>query len=243
MLRRMMLALTILALGLVPAVARAADKSADQGNTKQSASDKSTTEKVKDAANKAAEATKETAERGAEKTKEAAKRAAEKTQEAAKRVGKEASDSWITMRTKLTLLANEKVSSPDVHVTTKGGVITLQGKVATDEAKQAAEADARKIAGAKKVVNRLVVAPKAAQKVVERKDDQIVTDVENRLKRDPSLKKASIDVRSDNGIVTLTGEVPSLETSLRASEMARQVAGVRAVHNEMTVGKEKQASR
>ncbi len=221
MLRRMMLALTILALGLVPAVARAAGMSADQGNTKQSATDQSTTEKMKDTANKAAE----------------------KTKEGAKRAGKELSDSWITLKTKLALLADEKVSSTDVHVTTKGGVITLRGKVATDEAKQAAEADAMKIDGAKKVVNQLVVAPKAAQKVVERQDDQIATDVENRLKKDPSLKKLKIDARSDNGIVTLTGEVPSLETALRASEMARQVAGVRAVHNEMTVGKEKQVSR
>lgn len=232
MLRRMMLALTILALVLVPAVARAAGMSADQGNTKQSATDQSTTEKMKDTANKATE-----------KTKETAKRATEKTQEGAKRAGKELSDSWITLKTKLALLADEKVSSTDVHVTTKGGVITLRGKVATDEAKQAAEADAMKIDGAKKVVNQLVVAPKAAQKVVERQDDQIATDVENRLKKDPSLKKVKIDARSDNGIVTLTGEVPSLETALRASEMARQVAGVRAVHNEMTVGKEKQASR
>lgn len=130
-----------------------------------------------------------------------------------------------------------------MHVTTKGGVITLRGKVATDEAKQAAEADAMKIEGAKKVVNHLVVVPKAEQKAVEREDDQIVKDVEHRLWMDPSLKKAGIHVRSDDGIITLTGDVPSLELSVRASEKARQVAGVRAVHNELTVQKQKRASR
>jgi osmotically-inducible protein OsmY len=82
-------------------------------------------------------------------------------------------------------------------------------------------------------------APTTAQNVVERKDDEIVKDVESRLKTDPSLKKASIAVRSDNGIVTLTGDVPSLKMSLRASEKARQVAGVHAVRNELTVKEQK----
>lgn len=212
MLRRMMLTLTIIALGLMPAVARAADQSATLGyKTNQLATDnQSAIDKMKETANKA---------------------------------GKELGDSWITLKTKLALLADEKVSGTDVGVTTKGGMITLRGKVATDEAKQAAEADAMKIDGVKKVVNHLVVMPKAEQKVVERKDDQIVKDVEDRLKKDQSLKKASIDVRSGKGIVTLTGDVPSLEMSLRASEKARQVAGVRAVHNELIVAKQKQASR
>ena len=203
MLRRTMLVLTIVVLGLVPAVTRAADQSV--------------TDKMKDTATTATEKAKDTATSA----------------------GKELSDSWITLKTKIALLADEKVSSTDVHVTTKAGVITLRGKVATEEARQAAEVDALKIEGAKKVVNYLVVVPKAAQKVVEWIDDQVVKDVENRLKKDPSLKKASIDVHSDNGIVTLMGDVPSLETSLRASENARQVAGVRAVRNELNVKNEK----
>jgi hyperosmotically inducible periplasmic protein len=202
MLRRTMLAVTIVVLGVVPAVTRAADQSA--------------TDKVKDTATSATD----------------------KAKDIATSAGKELSDSWITLKTKIALLADEKVSSTDVHVTTKAGVITLRGKVATEEARQAAEVDALKIEGAKKVVNYLVVVPKAAQKMVERKDDQIVKDVDNRLKKDSSLKKASIDVHSDNGIITLTGDVPSLETSLRASENARQVAGVRAVRNELTVENE-----
>jgi len=62
-----------------------------------------------------------------------------------------------------------------------------------------------------------------------------VKDVETRLKTHPTLKQASIDVHADNGIVTLTGDAPSAQASLHASEMARKVSGVRAVHNELTV--------
>jgi osmotically-inducible protein OsmY len=146
-----------------------------------------------------------------------------------------ASDSWMTLKAKMALLADDKVSSTNVHVTTRQGVITLRGRVESDEAKQAAEADAQKVDGVQKVVNHLVVVPKSAQKMVQWRDDQIVEDIENRLKTDSHLKQASIDVHSDNGIVTLSGDVPSPQSSLRASEMARRVSGVRAVHNELTI--------
>ncbi len=221
MLRLLTIAVSLVVLGLAPAVARAAGPAGTQGysnpagtdQSSKSATDQSTTDKMKDTANTAKEMMKETANTTAG----------------------EASDSWITLKTKMALLADDKVSSTDVHVTTKQGVITLRGKVDSEEAKQAAEADAQKIDGVQKVVNHLVVVPKAAQKAVQRKDEQIVKDVENRLKTDPTLKQDSIDVHADNGIVTLSGDVPSAQSSLRASEVTRRVSGVRAVHNELTV--------
>jgi hyperosmotically inducible protein len=145
----------------------------------------------------------------------------------------EMSDSWITLKTKLALLADERVSSLDVSVKTQKGVITLRGKVENEAARQAAEEIALNIKGQKKVVNNLTVVPKAARKVVDRQDAEIVKDVEKGIKNDARLKKATIDVRADKGIVTLTGEAPSLETSVRASEVARRVSGVRAVRNEV----------
>jgi len=145
----------------------------------------------------------------------------------------EMSDSWMTLKTKMALLADERVSSLDVSVKTQKGVITLRGKVENEGARHAAEEIALNIKGQKKVVNQLTVVPKAARKVVDRQDDQIVKDVEKGIKNDARLKKATIDVRADKGIVTLTGKAPSLETSVRASEVARRVPGVRAVRNEV----------
>ncbi len=194
MLRRMTIALAVVALGILPTIARGANSASTQNE--------STTDKAKDITRNA---------------------------------GQQVSDSWITLKTRVDLLADERVSSNDVHVTTRQGVVTLRGKVESDEAKQAAEDDASKVSGAKKVVNHLTIVPAEARKAVERKDDQITKDVEARLKNDANLKKASITVHSDNGIVTLTGGAPSLKTSERASEVAHRVAGVRAVHNELTV--------
>jgi hyperosmotically inducible periplasmic protein len=170
-----------------------------------------------------------------EKVESTTNTATEKTKGAAQTASKELSDSWITLKTKLSLFADERVSGNDVHVTTRQGVIALTGKVGTEEARQAAEENAAKIDGVKKVENRLVVVPKTARKTVDRKDDQIVKDVEGRIKKDPGLKDADIEVRADKGIVTLTGKAPSLKTSVRASEVAYKVSGVRAVHNELEV--------
>ncbi len=170
-----------------------------------------------------------------EKIERATDTAAEKAKAATRTASKELSDSWITLKTKLGLFADERVSAQDVHVTTRQGVIVLTGKVETEDARLAAEETAANVEGAKKVENHLVVVPKAAQEAVDRKDDQIVNDIEGRITKDPSLRKADITVHADNGIVTLTGKAPTLRTSVRASELAHNVSGVRAVHNELDV--------
>jgi hyperosmotically inducible protein len=150
-------------------------------------------------------------------------------------VTREATDSWLTLKTKLALLADERVSSNDVSVKTAKGVITLRGKVDSEAEQQAAGEIARTIEGAQAVSNQLTVVPAAQRKMVDRQDDQIVKEVKRGIKNDARLKKADIDVRADEGIVTLTGKAPSLETSVRASETARRVPGVRAVRNELTL--------
>jgi hypothetical protein len=68
--------------------------------------------------------------------------------------------------------------------------------------------------------------------VVEAKDDELTKQVKARFKADPKLK--SLDVRTDNGVVTLQGKLPSITDSARASQRAREVPGVRAVRNDTT---------
>ena len=148
---------------------------------------------------------------------------------------REVTDSWLTLQTKLALLADERVSSTDVHVTTHRGVITLRGKVDSEAEQQAAGEIAGTIEDAQEVNNQLTVVPQAEREAVDRQDEQIVKDVKRGIKNDAGLKKARIHVRADDGIVTLTGKSPSLEASVRASETARRVSGVRAVRNELAL--------
>ncbi len=93
---------------------------------------------------------------------ESAKGAAKGAATAATR---EVTDSWITLKTKMALLADERVSSLDIHVTTQKGAITLRGKVNNEGARQAAEEIALNVEGQKTVINHLTVVPAAERRV------------------------------------------------------------------------------
>jgi hyperosmotically inducible periplasmic protein len=143
------------------------------------------------------------------------------------------SDSWITSKTKIALFADERVKGRGVSVDTQKGVVHLRGKVDSDEAKSAAADVAKNVEGVQSVKNDLQVVAPTARKAVDANDKEIAKAVGALLTQDMQLKK--VDVRADGGIVTLTGEVPSITASAKASEMARNVPGVKSVKNELTV--------
>ena len=160
--------------------------------------------------------------------------AAERTARDADTAAKgEVTDSWLTLKAKLALLGDERISSVGIQVTTQEGIVKLRGKVASEAEQEAAGEAAGTIEEAREVDNQLTVGPQMQRKSVDRQDDQIVTDVKQAIAKDASLKKAAIDARAEKGIVTLTGKAPSLATSVRASETTRRVSGVRAVRNEL----------
>jgi hyperosmotically inducible protein len=141
-------------------------------------------------------------------------------------------DSWLTSKTKIALFSDDRVKGTQVKVETIDGVVHLRGKVDSAEAKAAATSVAQGIEGVKSVKNDLQVVSPGARKAVDAKDSDITKAVESRLSREGDLKK--IDVRADAGVVTLTGEVPTISASAKASEVARGVNGVRSVKNQLT---------
>ena len=144
------------------------------------------------------------------------------------------SDSWVTSKTKIALFSDDRVKGRQVSVETKKGVVYLRGKVDTAEAKAAATDVAKGIEGAKDVKNELQVVAPSARAAVDADDKIIYKNVEQKFKQDPQLKSAKIDAKVDAGVVILTGEVKSLDTSARASEVARNIPGVRYVKNDLT---------
>ncbi len=142
------------------------------------------------------------------------------------------SDSWITSKTKIALFADSRVPGTAVSVETQKGMVYLRGKVESAAAKSAAEEVTRGIEGVQAVRNELQVVPESAKKMVEAKDDEITKQVKAKLNADAKLK--SLDVRTDNGVVTLQGKLPTITESARASQMAREIPGVRAVRNDTT---------
>jgi hyperosmotically inducible protein len=170
---------------------------------------------------------------GAQSKMDQAKDKAKSTTEEAKGV---VSDSWITSKAKIALFADDRVKGREVKVETQNGVVHLRGKVDSNEAKAAAADVAKGIDGVKSVKNDLQVVAPSARKAVDANDKDIAKAVESKVHRDAQLKK--VDVRADSGVVTLSGEVPSIGASAKASEMARSVPGVKSVKNELAFAKQ-----
>jgi len=141
------------------------------------------------------------------------------------------SDSWLTSKTKISLFADQRVKGTQISVDTAKGVVHLRGKVDSAEAKSAASDIAKGVEGVKSVKNDLQVVTPAARQAVDANDKDIAKAVETRLSKDSQLKK--VDVRTDAGVVTLTGQVATIGASAKASEMARGVSGVKSVKNEL----------
>jgi len=171
-----------------------------------------------------------------QKIEQKAEEGKDKVRSTAQSAKGQVNDSWITAKTKIALYADDRVKGSQVNVTTNRGVVVLQGKVDSTEAKSSAAEIARGIDGVKEVKNDLQVVPRSEQKAVKASDKELTKSVKERLKRDPQLKNAKIDAQVDAGVVTLTGDAPSITASARASELAREVPGVRSVKNELATG-------
>lgn len=150
-------------------------------------------------------------------------------------------DSWVTARAKIVLAADGRVKGSQVSVETDKGVVKLRGKVDNAEAKKVAKDLVKVLDGVKRVDNELQVVAPAKRDSVEDSDeaitarikDQIVQDAE--ISKNARLKDAGIDVVTNAGVVSLTGEVPDIVVSAQASWTAWQVKGVKSVRNDLVL--------
>lgn len=185
----------------------------------------------------------EKAEKAADRAEKAADRAedAVKTDHKDDHAGKTSTtkepitDSWLTAKTKIALFADARVKGRQINVETKKGVVILRGKVDNDEAKSAAEETAKGIDGVKSVKNELQVVAPAKREAVEQKDETITDRVKREINKDAKLKKANIDVKTNAGVVSLSGEIPDITSSAKASWTAWKVVGVKSVKNDLSI--------
>jgi osmotically-inducible protein OsmY len=68
-----------------------------------------------------------------------------------------------------------------------------------------------------------------------RADSEIQRDVENELEWDPDVDAKNISVKVKDGVVTLTGFVPSYTDKYSAERIAKRILGVKAVANDLEV--------
>jgi len=144
-------------------------------------------------------------------------------------------DAWLTSATKLRLIADSRTPSLDINVDTSKGVVTLFGIVPSQDAKRAAEEDARAVSGVAGVQNELQVVPAEHQPAVDSRDDDVEEAVKRAIDAREDLRRLGIDVEVKNGVVRLSGTVPGQGERLAAAVTARGAAGVRAVHDDLEV--------
>jgi osmotically-inducible protein OsmY len=148
-------------------------------------------------------------------------------------------------RVKLQLLWREPVYGLLVDVITSGDEVILSGQVRSAQDKAVAERIARRTEGVAAVDNRLTVDPDATvadeagavmMSAAEQVSDAWLTArVAASLRFDRTLDAALVDVSTQDGVVTLSGRVPTAADKREAAEVAAAIDGVARVENLIAV--------
>lgn len=117
------------------------------------------------------------------------------------------------------------------------GVVTLGGRVATDNDKSQAESIARSLAGGQVVANQIAVLPRGAEGDAKKVNVDLDKGIDSNL--DAALIEnklhESVKYAVKNQVVTLSGNVDSQSKRARAERLAAGVVNVEQVVNELQV--------
>lgn len=122
-------------------------------------------------------------------------------------------------------LADVGCDVEEIDVTVDRGVVTLEGPAYEVETKREVDRRVREIEGVVGLENALSV------------DSAIAAEITGALANDPRTNLVGVDVASNHGTVTLSGEVETQEEKEAAEEIANRVRGVLLVINELVVVK------
>ncbi len=155
---------------------------------------------------------------------------------AEKSTGQAIDDSTIATETKAALIDKDKVSAGSINVEVNKGTVQLAGFVESQAEKTAAMDTARKIKGAVKVLDALVVLP-GHRTAGQTLDD---TTIQARLKGDLAKiegadKALSINTDVRMGHVLMSGFVHGDKARVQAGEIAKGIKDVKQVHNFIVV--------
>jgi osmotically-inducible protein OsmY len=118
----------------------------------------------------------------------------------------------------------------DVRVKVDAGIVDMRGNVETYWMKRKAEDIASHIFGVVKIINNIAVVP--GRKV---RDEVVARDLISALERSRAVEADAVDIKVENGIVTLSGRIPSLRVCKSIIEHAENTAGVTDIKNKLVV--------
>jgi hyperosmotically inducible protein len=135
----------------------------------------------------------------------------------------------LILTVKLALLGDQRTAPCTIEVDTKGQEVVLSGKVSSEVEKLASAEVARQVDGVKSVVDKLEVVSDLYQVMMQKRDQVISAYIRERFKKSATLEAARFDIKTENGVVELSGKTRFQVIVLEAAEAARQVPGVKAV--------------
>ncbi len=124
------------------------------------------------------------------------------------------------------------VTAAHIGVTANAGVVTLSGHVESYAGKLAAETAARRVKGVKALAEEIEV---RLPFDVRRTDDEIAAAAIDRIAWNVAIPRDSIEVKVENGWVTLTGQVDFWFQMGEAEQEIRPLMGVTGVSNQVTI--------
>ncbi len=173
--------------------------------------------KTQTAKDEESKAKKDNAEEGTEKEKEG--------------TGKKAVSSLI-LTVKLALLEDPRLFPYEIEVEVGSDEVTLAGKVSTEAEKTAAAKIASTVPTVKTVSNKLEVVKDLPELIAHKQDEIITRQVKDRFAKSATVTAANFDVKTEQGVVSLSGTVRFQVIVLEAAEAAREVPGVKAVRTD-----------
>lgn len=157
-------------------------------------------------------------------------------------------DAWIDGQLQATYALSSVLAPFHIGTAVDQGVVTLSGAVGDDTERDLAATIAREIDGVSKVENGLKVdATAVPARPMEPVGDQRPTfrqriedatataKVRSNLLSNGDTRRLSINVETRNGVVILSGTVPSLKEKMLAEMIARNTDGIDNVRNQLAI--------
>jgi hyperosmotically inducible periplasmic protein len=151
----------------------------------------------------------------------------------------EYTDAWIGLKVKAVLLFHSNVSAVSTKVDVKDGIVTLSGDAGSAAQKELTAEYAKDINGVKGVINNMDIkrtGEVSSQRMGSTIDDASITaQIKLTLLMHQSTSAIHTHVKTEKGVVTLTGTASSGAEKSLVTKLVSDINGVKNVINDMDV--------
>ena len=148
-------------------------------------------------------------------------------------------DALLRAKVRTALLFHRELSSASTEVTVDRGVVTLRGTAATRAQRDRAGEYVKGLDGVAGVVNEMTVSgdPQPRRRAIRKRidDASITAQVKLALLFNRSTSALRTRVRTENGVVFLSGEAANRAERDRVKRVVQNIEGIRSMRNQITV--------